>query len=102
MIDMSARMKVEVIPATEAELEQANRELDELNQNIEKKMEKFATNLSKKIIESLKENDQELEDKDASYFLEKYEIMLKRSSSNVQDKINEYEEVLKTVRKDTN
>lgn len=102
MIDMSARMKVEIIPATEDELEQAKKELEELNQNIEEKMKKYSSNLSKRIIDCLKDNEQDMDDKDAAYFLEKYQIMLNRSTSNVQDKIDQYEEILQKVRKNTN
>lgn len=105
MIDMSARMKVEIIPATKDELEQAEKELEELNQNIEEKMKKYSSNLSKRIIDYLEDNEdneQDIDDKNAAYFLEKYQIMLNRSTSNVQDKIEQYEEILQKVRKNTN
>lgn len=105
MIDMSERLNVEIIPATDEEIIETEKELEELNLIIIKKIEEYNSYLSKMIREFLKEdticNEKEDIQKKSLYFIEKYDTFLKnRNVSNIQKIVEEYQEIAKSKKQE--
>lgn len=100
MIDMSARLNIEIIPSSAEEMIQLEKELDELTFNIQNKVNKYENSLYGSIEKILADKcyiniD---EKKTSSYFIEKYEDMLEqRNIEHVKNKIRSIRTLFKKV-----
>lgn len=93
MIDMSARLNIKVVPATQEEILCLDKELNELSLNIENIMLEYENRLSNTIDNMLLNGlkFEKFEEKDSSYFINKYdEIFKKRSKDHIQNRLEHY------------
>lgn len=97
MIDLSPRLYVEVVPSTEEEKQQTDKELHDLNSRIIKAMKEYEDNFPNKVSSILK-NQSKVEVLDSTHYIEKYKKELEnRDSGHVQQKIQkikQYEDYL--------
>lgn len=93
MIDMTARLNIKIVPATQAEITTLDKELNEMSSNIENIMLEYENRLNKSI-DSMFLNDltfEKYEGKDSSYFISKYDDMLKkRNKDHIQNRLEHY------------
>ena len=96
MIDMSARMQVEVIPATEEEIMQLTYELNELTKKIQDTISSYEHNLSRIIENMMLEDLESDESENSSHFIRKYQDVLeKKNHEHIQEKLELYQSYLK-------
>lgn len=94
MVDMTARLDVEVVPATEKEIEEANREFEKIYMIIEEKTRRYEEEVSENILKFLSQEIKvEKTDKDAKYFLKNYDYLLNLTNcTHIENKILKYQE----------
>lgn len=97
IVDMSARMRVEIIPASKEEIDRFDRELDELNDKIQNIVNIYEHNLSRTIETMfLSDNIDVCEHESSSYFINKYSDIIEGTNHDkVQKKLDKYQCYLK-------
>ena len=100
MIDMSARLQVEVVPATEEEIEQINKEFEELFLSIERKNRLYVEQLTKAITDKLFMECAVFEEEDNSYtmILSDRVINVKQKNNNLFIESNNDDKLEEVVR----
>lgn len=92
MIDMSSRKNVKIVPATQEEIILMHKELEEVSTAVEKRMERYESDIRELFISVSHEEIITVTEDDASYFISKYEDMIKnRNSKNISNRIKQYQ-----------
>lgn len=91
MIDMSARLNVKVVSATQEETIALQHELDEIEISVAKRMELYEKNLKNIISSVINEGLNSQTEKDSMYFIEKYEDYIEnRNHNNIKNRLEQY------------
>lgn len=90
MIDMSPRLNVKIIPGTTKESSDLQRELDEINIIVEKKMQLYEEHLRTHIMSVISE-EIIVSNQDVEYFINTYQKMIEnRNSDNIKNRMKQY------------
>lgn len=84
MVDMSARLNIEIISTTDDNESQIlENDLKEIEISVEKRMQLYETEIREMFLSIANESVIETPKHGSSYFIEKYEDMIDRNSNNI-------------------
>jgi len=91
MIDMTSRMHIKIVETTIEEEDALQKELDDINIIIERRMKEYEDSLQK-LIKSVETCDViDITEKDTDYFIENYKQRYKnRNIENIRKKMRDY------------
>ncbi len=90
MVDMKARLHMKIIPGTPEESNILQKELDEINIAVEKRMQLYEKNL-KDNIHSIMSGNVIVSNDEVEYFINTYQSMIEnRNIDNIKNRLAEY------------
>ena len=90
MIDMRARLNIKIIPGTAKESSDLQKELDEINIIVEKRMQLYEEHLRTHIMSVMSE-EIIVSNRDVDYFINTYQKMIEnRNIDNIKNRMKQY------------